>query len=137
MKKEDLSKSIVDALKLISKLRNQNLSEESQDPLISYLYTPPKNLDTYIKKLKKEIKVSNFPKGKRPSNHHTKIGQLLEQIAYICFSNLEGISSIKSFQSPGPQYDLLVTGDDLHWKTLCELLYLVIHKAEVKIFCRL
>lgn len=121
---EEFSLAVVNALKLISEISERDLSEKSADPLISYLYTPDKKLDEYLRDLEEQIKVANYPQKERPSNFHNQIGQLLEQIAYLCFNKLLGITSIKSFQSPGPQYDYLVTGDTAEWKTICKLLYI-------------
>jgi hypothetical protein len=44
-------------------------------------------------------------------------GCLLEEIVYLVFSSLWGIKSIKSYQSPGPQHDLLVFGGDF-WRII-------------------
>lgn len=121
---EEFSLAVVNALKLIAEISERDLPEKPNNPLISYLYTPDKKLDKYLRDLEEQIEIANYPQKERPSNFHNEIGQLLEKIAYICFNRLLGVTSIKSFQSPGPQYDYLVTGDTVEWKAICKLLYI-------------
>lgn len=124
-------KEFIKSLKMCSQIRERSLSEKSVEPLLSYLYTPDKRLINFISELDNKIKIANLPPKERPQNFHNLIGQFLEKIAYLCFKGLLGVSSIKSFQSAGPQYDFLVTGNNEHWKTLCSLLYLDFNKRDI------
>lgn len=124
-------KEFIKSLKMCSQIREKELSDNSVEPLLSYLYTPDKRLKNFISELDKKIEIANLPKKERPKNFHNLIGQFLEKIAFLCLKSLLGVSSIKSFQSAGPQYDFLVTGDNEHWKTLCELLYLDFNKRDI------
>lgn len=131
MTKDETDKTFEEVIRLLSKLDNSECFSEEKNSLIAYLYSPPKNLDTYLDQLKNEIEISAMPKEKRPINHHNEIGKLLEQIAYICFNSLKGISSIKSYQSAGPQYDLLISGDNESWMTLCKMLYIDFESRDI------
>lgn len=51
----------------------------------------------------------------------------------LVFKGLKGIQTIKSFQSAGPQYDLLVSGDDLPWSLVCKILYLNLNQRDIVI----
>jgi hypothetical protein len=87
--------------------------------LATYFYKADNRLTEYLDKL------NIFIQSNKLSNKQaTEAGKLLEQIVYLVFNGLRGIQSIKSFQSAGPQYDLLISGDDTEWKTVCQTLYL-------------
>lgn len=60
-------------------------------------------------------------------------GKVLEQIACLVFSKLSGCTIVKSFQSAGPQYDLIVSGDDLKWKFIVESLFIPFEKRDILI----
>jgi hypothetical protein len=62
-----------------------------------------------------------------------KRGKVLEQIAYLVFSSINGCTTKKSFQSAGPQYDLIVTGDNAKWKIFTEILYLDFKQRDILI----
>ncbi len=132
MTKDETDKMIGKAIEILSNLDSSDQLGDEKNALISYFYSPHKKLDTYLEKLKDEIEISALPRNKRPSNHHNEIGKLLEQIAYICFSSLKGVSSIKSYQSAaGPQYDLLISGDDLPWMYLCKMLHIKFESRDI------
>lgn len=131
MTKDETDKTIGEVIRLLSKLDGSEYFNEETNALIPFLYSPHKKLDTYLDQLKNEIEISAMTKDKRPANHHNEIGKLLEQIAYICFSSLKGISYIKSYQSAGPQYDLLISGDNESWMTLCKMLYIDFESRDI------
>lgn len=82
--------------------------------LKSYLYKADTRISEYIDKLNNAL-----------TNKETqKAGTLLEQIVVLVFKGLKGVQSIKSFQSAGPQYDLLVSGDDFEWQEVSDALCL-------------
>ncbi|WP_414754876.1 hypothetical protein [Anabaena sp. CCY 9910] len=96
---------------------------KSEDPalnkLASYLYKVDDKLCACLDKLREYTELE------KPTHTQTQeAGKLLEQIVLLLFKGLEGVQSIKSFQSAGPQYDLLVSGDDIGWKVVCKTLYL-------------
>ncbi|MBF2008189.1 MAG: hypothetical protein IGS49_22775 [Chlorogloeopsis fritschii C42_A2020_084] len=107
-------------------------SLESGNPalnkLASYLYKADDKLSEYLDDLNIFIKLEN-PTRKQIQD----AGKLLEQIVLLLFKGLKGVQSIKSFQSAGPQYDLLVSGDDLAWKGVCKTLYLEWEKRDIVI----
>ncbi len=110
---EELVESIINALELL------NANDPASENLASYLYVADTRLPEYIKQLEEFTQLQN------PTLLQSKKGgELLEQIAFLVFCGLRGATSIKSFQSAGPQYDLLVSGDQLAWLTICKLLYL-------------
>lgn len=94
--------------------------------LASYLYQADKALSYYLDELDKYTQVT------KPTLEQTQeAGKLLEQIVVLVFKGLKGVQSIKSFQSAGPQYDLLVSGDDVAWLNVCKLLYLNTDKRDI------
>ncbi|MDZ8025819.1 MAG: hypothetical protein RMX35_27865 [Nostoc sp. DcaGUA01] len=108
---------------LVESIINAMDSLESGNPalnkLASYLYKVDNKLSDYLDKLK------SFTELQTPTRKQTQeAGKLLEQIVVLLFKGLKGVQSIKSFQSAGPQYDLLVSGDDIGWKGVCKTLYI-------------
>jgi len=117
---EQLIQTIINALEQL----------EPDDPaannLASYLYIADEKLSDYLDKL------YNYTQSTKPTLKQTQeAGKLLEQIVLLVFKGLQGVQSIKSFQSAGPQYDLLVSGDNLRWLTVCRLLYLNTDKRDI------
>jgi len=51
-------------------------------------------------------------------------GHLMEEIAYLAFRCLEGLESIKCFQSYAAQHDLVVSGSKSKWFLLMQFLHL-------------
>jgi hypothetical protein len=96
--------------------------------LASYLYQADKRLSDYLEKLDK------FTQLIKPTLQETQeAGKLLEQIVLLVFKGLKNVQSIKSFQSAGPQYDLLVSGNDIGWLQVCKLLYMDISQRDIVI----
>lgn len=110
---EELVQSVIEALEILDR------DHPASDKMASYLYTPDKKLQEFIEELKK------FTQLPKPTQSESKkAGELLEQIACLVFRGLKGATSLKSFQSAGPQYDFLVSGDQPAWLHVCNLLYL-------------
>jgi hypothetical protein len=104
-------------LSIIESLQKLDAKTTDIDPLLSYLYTAKHSLCEYLAKLEAFIKL------KSPSNKERQsAGYLLEKIAFLSFSGLKGYTCVKSFQSAGPQHDLLISGDTIAWQTLCKSL---------------
>ena len=115
---------------LVELIINAMDSLESGNPalnkLASYLYKSDDKLPDFLDKLKIYTELQN------PTRPQTQeAGKLLEQIVFLLFKGLKGGQSIKSFQSAGPQYDLLVSGDDIAWKGVCKTLYLEWDKRNI------
>ncbi len=109
---EELVQSVIDALALLDK------NDPASDKLATYLYIADRRLSNYIDELKEFTQLEN------PTlSESRKGGELLEQITFLVFQGLKG-ATLKSFQSAGPQYDLLVSGDQSAWLHVCNLLYL-------------
>lgn len=122
--REQLVQIAIDTLKLLKTDNADN--RESNNQLASYLYTADTALSEYLLKLKEYTQL------KKPTSKQSKeAGNLLEQIVLLVFKGLEGVQNIKSFQSAGPQYDLLISGDDVAWLYVCDLLYLDIDKRNI------
>lgn len=110
---EELVQSIIDALERIDR------DHPASNKLASYLYIADIRLLEYLEELKKFIQLE------KPTLSQSKTaGALLEQIACLVFRGLQGATSFKSFQSAGPQYDFLVSGDEPAWLCVCKMLYL-------------
>ncbi|MGJ5628229.1 hypothetical protein [Nostoc sp. CALU 1950] len=111
---EELVQSALDTLALL------NRDDPASDKLASFLYTvKDSRLSKYLEQLK------DFTQLKNPTLPQSKqAGELLEQIVCLVFRGLQGATSFKSFQSAGPQYDFLVSGDQTAWLYVCNQLYL-------------
>lgn len=117
---EELIQNIIDAMELLE------ADNPASNKLASYFYIADKRLSDYLDKLKEYVQLA------KPTRQQTQeAGKLLEQIVLLVFKGLKGIQSIKSFQSAGPQYDLLASGDDLAWLNICKLLYLGVDKRDI------
>lgn len=126
---EELVEQILDTLQ---KLDRDN---PATDKLASYLYIADKRLNKYIDDLDQILDEIQKNKKSEPQTHSKRIlaGKLLEQIMYLSFRGLKGVSSLKSFQSAGPQYDLVVSGDGQNWLTICKLFYLDPERRDIVI----
>ena len=94
--------------------------------VMSYLYKPDSRISDYLQKLKVYTSLN------RPTEKQRRdAGDLLEQIVVLTFLGLQGISSIKSFRSAGPQYDLLVGGDGVEWFCLCDFLFMEKNRRDI------
>jgi hypothetical protein len=110
---EELVQFVIDALVKLDR------DSPASDKLASHLYIPDRRLLEYLEELNKFTQLQN------PTlSQSKKAGELLEQIACLVFRGLKGATSFKSFQSAGPQYDFLISGDQLAWLHVCNLLYL-------------
>jgi hypothetical protein len=87
------------------------------DDLASYLYTVDPKVGVYIGEL---LALSALRKPSRQQK--LDAGRLMEQVALLSFRCLEGAAVFKSYQSAGPQHDLLVSGDGARWLALCRYL---------------
>jgi len=104
---------------VLAALQKAQPDEPGALDLASYYYTADSRLRPLVDKLKQLKQTKRLSLSKRQ-----EAGKLMEQIVYLVFAGLSGVTSIKGFQSSGPQYDLLVSGDDVSWLWLCKLLYL-------------
>lgn len=119
---EELVNTIIETLELLD-----NDSSES-DKLASYLYIADLRLKDYLENFETLLQV------KKPTTKQLQErGKILEQITYLVFSSLKGVSSVKSFQSAGSQYDLVVSGDDVNWHPVCKQLYMNISQRDIVI----
>lgn len=117
---EELVSSVIDSLELLDR------EDPATNKLASYLYVVDHRLEKHIEELKNCLSELN---GKeclqdRKVQLRRECGTLMEQIAYLTLNGLRGVDTFKSFQSAGPQYDLLASGDNPHWLTLCKIFYL-------------
>jgi hypothetical protein len=104
---------------ILESLQKLNAETTDVDPLLSYLYTAKPALSNYLRRLEVFLSL------KSPSAEERQdAGYLLEKIALLSFSGLKGYTCVKSFQSAGPQHDLLISGETIKWKTLCTALNL-------------
>lgn len=117
MPKESSGELVV---RLLEALENLNPDDDqSSNQIASYLYKPDTRIAGYLQELRE------YKERKKPTpNQRRRAGELLEQITVLTFCGLQGVSSMKSFRSAGPQYDLLVGGDDVSWMFLCKMLYM-------------
>jgi len=107
-------------------LENLNPGDSAGVDLLSYLYVADGQIGALVGELEALGSKRRLTKAQRQ-----RAGRLMEAVAYLAFRGLKGCSSFKSFQSAGPQYDLLVTGDGASWLTLARLLYMTEGKRGV------
>lgn len=100
---------------------SERLDSESPalDRLASYLYIADPKINDYIAKFNQLLEIKSPKKSQLQER-----GKILEQIVYLVFRSLKGVTSLKSFQSASSQYDLVVSGDDINWHPVCKQLYL-------------
>jgi hypothetical protein len=108
-------RELVDSI--ISALQSFDPGSPEADDLAPYLYTVDQRLKSYIDDLLTLSSLGRLSKGQRG-----EAGKLMEQVALLSFGSLEGATILKSFQSAGPQHDLLVSGDGARWLTFCRYL---------------
>ena len=100
--------------------------DPATDKLASYLYVADHKIQQYIDKLKKclhDLHDAGCIQSNK-SRLRRECGTLMEQIAYLVLHGLRGVDTFKSFQSAGPQYDLVASGDNPNWLTVCKIFYL-------------
>jgi hypothetical protein len=102
---------------ILESLQKLDARTTNVDPLLSYLYNTKPSLHDHLIKLETFLTLTSPSKKERQD-----AGYLLEKIALLAFSGLKGYTCVKSFQSAGPQHDLLISGDALKWSTLCKTL---------------
>ncbi|BCL37738.1 hypothetical protein [Nostoc sp. MS1] len=113
---------------IINAMKSLESGNPALNKLASYLYKADAQLSKYLDELNIYIQLD------KPTRKQTQdAGKLLEQIVLLLFKGLKGVQTIKSFQSAGPQYDLLVSGDDLSWDVMCKTLYLDREKRDIVI----
>lgn len=116
----ELVRSIIESLEILDR------DDPAVDKLASYLYEADHRLQRHIDNLKKHISEINDSKctKSRKTQLRRECGILMEQVAYLVFSGLRGAENFKSFQSAGPQYDLVISGDNPNWLTMCKIFYM-------------
>ncbi len=114
---------VQDVLKALEKI---DRDDPASDKLSSYLYIPDSRMSEYLIQLDNLLKISKPKKAELRER-----GKTLEQIVCLAFNSLKGVTSLKSFQSAGPQYDLLITGDTIDWNVICKQLYIDTPKRDI------
>jgi hypothetical protein len=84
------------------------------------LYTPDGRVGDYLAKMDPLVQLKRA--GKLDSAQTQQLGYMLEELALLLFQGLEDVDVVKSYQSAGPQHDLLVSGSDSLWLCVCKLL---------------
>ena len=96
------------------------------DRLASYFYIADPRISKQLQQFDRLLQI------KKPTkNQLQERGKILEKIVYLAFSSLEGVTSIKSFQSASSQYDLVISGDDVKWHPVCKQLYMDISQRDI------
>lgn len=101
-------------------------SGQERDVLAAYLYTPSGKIREKLDEL------DAYSRKKKPSLKETQAaGQLMEQIVLLAFTGLLGWNTVKSYSSPGPQYDLLINGSGPLWQHVCTYLRIDLEKRGI------
>ncbi len=126
---EELVQSVISALEKIDP------NDPAADNLASYLYVADPRISDHLDELSSCLSdLSNNSISKRRKQEiRVKSGEILEQISYLAFRGLKGATVFKSFQSAGPQYDLIVSGDNKEWMAVCKLFYMSFSRRDILI----
>ena len=98
------------------------LTDPDKALLLPLLYTPDSRLRSRVKQMDRLLR--RKAAGKLTPSETQQLGYLLEEVALLVFQGLAGITSLKSYQSAGPQHDLVVAGNDSLWLCICEMLHI-------------
>lgn len=104
---------------IIGALQNFDPGSPEADDLAPYLYTTDHRLQSHVSKL-----LTLTSQARLTKEQQREAGRLMEKVAFLSFGSLAGATIKKSYQSAGPQHDLLISGDNAHWLTLARYLYL-------------
>ena len=96
------------------------LNNAQEALLCPTLYTPDGRLGEYLAKMDPLVQLKRA--GELDAAQTQQLGYMLEELALLVFQGLEDIDLVKSYQSAGPQHDLLVSGIDSLWLCICQLL---------------
>ena len=123
-------------IKLLQEIeRLVNLLDEQNPSLAdhaSFLYVSDSRITEYIERLEELIDT----KGKS-QNRNKQIGETLEQISHLAFQSIKGVTSLKSYRSAGPQYDLVVNGNSsAHWSIISKVLLLNQSRPDILVECK-
>lgn len=100
------------------------LADGGRKPILApLLYRPDRRLEATVRQLKP------FVRGERKCDRTA--GVLLEQVATMAFGGLVGWDVLKSYQSLGPQIDLLINGNDAAWLGLCRFVRMDEHRRGI------
>ena len=113
---QDQEQVVLEAINVLELL---DRTDPAGAALLSYLYTADSRINSPICRLREYTDLR-----KTTANQRRVAGELMEEIAYLAFLGLRGVSQIKSYQSAAAQYDLLASGDDLAWQYVCKMLYM-------------
>lgn len=106
----------IEALRTISEFTSSD--DPAVDQLAALLYTPDSKLGSFIVRIENMQSTAARLKGKDALKVKQDTGYLMESIAVLSFQSLVGWSELKSYQSAGPQHDLLIDGSSLEWQSL-------------------
>jgi hypothetical protein len=106
---------VKEAIRTIARFR------ASHDPAIADLfplmYTPDSRIAEAL------VRLNNLSSSKKLSDRQAA-GYVMEEVAFLAFRSLQGWSSLKGYQSAGPQHDLLIEGVDADWAMICRQFYM-------------
>ena len=123
--KEELEREIVTSFTIFKTALGEMLSQghkvSSINSLYSaFFYTPDRNI---VARILEEIE-SHVSKLNPTQAESKQAGYKLEELTLAVFHGLKGWFSIKSYQSAGPQYDLLIAGNGAEWDSALSMLSL-------------
>jgi hypothetical protein len=120
---------------VISALEKINPDDSAAENLASYLYVADPRMSGHLDELRSCLAdlSSNSISKHRKQIIRLKSGKILERISYLAFRGLRGATVFKSFQSAGPQYDLIVSGDNEGWMAVCKVFYMSFSERDILI----
>ncbi len=111
-----MRKSWSDTRKILGKLLNLSEPNESA-PFEKLFYDCDQKLLPIWLELTGLLKNDNLS-----TRDLARAGELMEQVAFLAFHHLMGVERIDNFQSAGPQFDLVVSGDSEEWMIMSQFL---------------
>ena len=119
---EEFSRAVLSAHRTLRDLlkEGQEQGYELDEMHFSFYYTPRRDI---LSRVIQDIE-SHVAKPKPTQAESKQAGYKLEELALVVFHGLKGWSSLKSYQSAGPQYDLLISGSGVEWTTALTMLSL-------------
>lgn len=111
----------MEAMRTLSEFSSSD--DPAMDKLAVLFYTPDDRLGSFFVELECLQSRAENSKDRRESQElRQRSGYLMESIAILAFRSLQGWSELKSYQSAGPQHDLVIDGASLEWQALCRYL---------------
>lgn len=110
----------LEALKAVKQFSSS--ADPAVDQLAAVLYNPDPDIDKNVKRVEHQLALAVNAKRAEVVKIRQEAGYLMESLAVLSFQSLAGWSDLKSYQSAGPQHDLVIEGSSIEWQLLLHYL---------------